>query len=91
MEERDWHMLAVLFEEQNVTRTAEKLYLSQPAITYRLHQIEESLNIQILYRSRQGISFTSPGKRLVQYAEKMSEEFKQLQKELTELSQTPPS
>jgi len=40
MEYRDWHILQTLFQEQNITKTAEVLYISQPALTKRLRQIE---------------------------------------------------
>ncbi|MEN2451353.1 LysR family transcriptional regulator, partial [Bacillus sp. JR_15] len=36
MDEKDWRFLKVLYEEKNITKAAEKLFVSQPALSYRL-------------------------------------------------------
>lgn len=38
MDEKDWRFLKVLYEEKNITKAAEKLFVSQPALSYRLKQ-----------------------------------------------------
>lgn len=40
MENSNWLLLKVLYKEKNITKTAEALYISQPAITKRLQKIE---------------------------------------------------
>ena len=42
MEERDWLIIKTLYEQKNVTKTAEKLYLSQPTLTARIKHIENA-------------------------------------------------
>ena len=44
MEERDWLILKTLYEQKNITKTAKILYISQPTLTARIKQIEESLS-----------------------------------------------
>ena len=41
MDSRDWQILKILAEEKNITKAAEKLYISQPAITYRIKMMEK--------------------------------------------------
>lgn len=71
MDQKDWHIIVNLYEEGNITRTAKKLYISQPSLTYRIKQIEEEFKTQIIHRANKGIIFTSEGEILVQYAKQM--------------------
>lgn len=32
MDEKDWRFLKVLYEEKNITKAAEKLFVSQPGL-----------------------------------------------------------
>ena len=36
MKEQDYKILSLLHQEKNLTRVAEKLFISQPALTYRV-------------------------------------------------------
>ena len=58
MEERDWQIIKTLYEQKNITKTARVLYMSQPTLTARIKQIEESLGTKLLYRGNKGITFT---------------------------------
>ncbi|RFB12550.1 LysR family transcriptional regulator [Bacillus sp. HNG] len=71
MDEKDWNFMKVLFEEKSLTRAAERLYISQPALSYRLKNIEEEFGVQLFFKTKTGIDFTSEGEYLVQYAENM--------------------
>ena len=54
MEERDWQIIKTLYEQKNITKTARVLYMSQPTLTARIKQIEESLGTKLLYRGNKG-------------------------------------
>jgi DNA-binding transcriptional LysR family regulator len=71
LEERDWRLLTTLYRERNITRTAQHLYISQPAVTYRLQQLEREFGVQIVVRRRSGIEFTPAGMEIVNYAREM--------------------
>ena len=43
-------------------RTAEELYISQPALTKRLRVIEKELDVIIAERTSQGLQFTAAGR-----------------------------
>lgn len=77
MEERDCMLLQTLFEHQNLTKTAELLYVSQPSLSYRIQQLEKQFGIKIMHRGRRGIEFTPQGEYLVRYAKDL---LQQLQK-----------
>lgn len=71
MNDRDWEILKVLHEKLNVTQAAKALYISQPALTLRLQQIEENFGVKIAQRGRRGVVFTPQGEYLVKYAKEM--------------------
>lgn len=75
MDYRDWIILKILVEEQNLTKTAERLFISQPALSYRLQNLEKELGIKILNRYSNGVGFTPQGEYLAQYAVEMLERF----------------
>lgn len=55
---------AEVAHEGNLTRAAERLYLSQPALTKQLKKLENLLGVQLFVRSRTGMSLTEPGRVL---------------------------
>jgi DNA-binding transcriptional LysR family regulator len=71
MNERDWEILKTLYEKKNLTHTAKTLHVSQPALTFRLQQIEDEFGIKVAHRGRRGVDFTAQGEQLVLYAKEM--------------------
>lgn len=63
MDEKDFELMEVLGESKNITKAAEKLFISQSALSKRIKSIERELGIELLLRCHQGIRFTPPGKR----------------------------
>ena len=56
-----------LFEERSISRTANKLYVSQPAISYSLKELETQLGYTLFYRNSKGIEPTTEAKELYNY------------------------
>ena len=71
MNERDWILLKTLAEERKITRTAECLYISQPAITYRLRMLERELGTTLAIRTPIGVILTPQGEYLAEYSREM--------------------
>ncbi|MEN6411745.1 MAG: LysR family transcriptional regulator [Veillonellales bacterium] len=71
MDSKDWEILKTVAEEKNITKAAERLYTSQPALTYRLKNMEKEFNARILIRTSSGILLTSQGEQLLEYANDM--------------------
>ncbi|TVY11686.1 LysR family transcriptional regulator [Paenibacillus cremeus] len=70
MNEKDCLMLQFISEEQNLTKAAERLFITQPALTYRLQQIEKDFGVPIITKNTRGVKLTPEGEYLVKYAQK---------------------
>lgn len=71
MDERDWMVLQTLYREKNITKTAQHLHISQPALTTRLQNLENEFNVKIVNRGRRGVQFTPQGEYLAKSAHEM--------------------
>ena len=78
MDERDWMVLKTLYDEKNITKAAQQLFISQPALTHRLQQLEQKFNVKIVVRGRRGVQFTPQGEYLAQCAIEMLAKFQQI-------------
>lgn len=87
MDEKDWTCLATIFDEKNLTHAAEKLFISQPALTYRIRELEKELHIKIFVKGKGTVKFTTEGRLLAEYAKKMLVSFNNLKVELQEMNQ----
>ena len=77
MDEKDWELLKTLSEEKNITKAAERLYISQPALTYRIKQIEKEFGVIIITRGKKGVLLTTEGEYIVEYALRMLSNLRQ--------------
>jgi DNA-binding transcriptional LysR family regulator len=57
---------AAVAEEGNLTKAAERLFVSQPALTKQIKQLEALLGVQLFTRSRAGMALTEPGQTLAE-------------------------
>jgi len=57
-------------EEKHLTRAAERLFTSQPAISAQLKALEESLDVKLFDRTPKGMVLTPFGRQLLSHAEK---------------------
>ncbi|MFE7129276.1 LysR family transcriptional regulator [Streptomyces sp. NPDC057638] len=56
---------ATVAAEGTLTRAAERLFVSQPALTKQIRQLETQLGVTLFTRSRAGMALTEPGRALV--------------------------
>ena len=75
MDDKDWRILKTIAEEKNITKAAARLFISQPALTYRLKNIEEEFGTQLVSRIPRGVVFTPQGDFLLAYASEMLHRF----------------
>lgn len=61
-------IIKVLSEEGNMRRAAERLFLTQPALSQRLQTIEKEWGTQLFLRSQKGLTATPAGEIVIQYA-----------------------
>lgn len=71
MDSLDWKILEAISTEKNMSRVAKRLFISQPAVSYRLSQIEKEFHTALFIRGNRGVTLTDAGKRLNLYSHKM--------------------
>lgn len=69
MRDIDWKILFELYRTPNITKVADKLFMTQPTLTKRIQCMEEEMNIKIVDRSTKGVTFTEEGEYLAHQAE----------------------
>lgn len=76
--------------EENITKAAELLHITQPTLSRQLAQMEEELGVKLFYRGKHSITMTEEGlllkrraQELVDLADKTRQELKQGEEELS--------
>lgn len=82
MDTQDWEIIYKLFLYKNITKTAKKLYVSQPRLTTKIKAIEEELGVTLIERNNKGIEFTSIGNYVAQYAQERFNDFKMFKEDI---------
>lgn len=62
-----YRIFLTLYEQKSISKTAEILYVSQPAISYSLKELETQLGYNLFYRTYKGIEPTLEAKELYSY------------------------
>ena len=57
---------AAVAQEGNLTRAAERLFVSQPALTKQIRQLESQIGVRLFTRSRAGMTLTPAGQALAE-------------------------
>ena len=78
IKQSDWDIICTLYQCRSITKTSELLYITQPALTRRLRQLEEEFGVSIVLRNAKGVEFTPQGELFVQYAQEMKTKFSEL-------------
>ncbi len=86
MDKRDYELLLALNQYKNITKAAQALYMTQPAITKRIQKLEEELHCSLLIRSKRGVIFTPAGESILPYARSILKNMEQME-ELAAASQ----
>ena len=82
----DAQLLIDLYKTKNITHTASNLYTSQPALTYRIKQLEKKYKIELIVRGSKGIDFTEEGQILYEYAKQVIQNERLLVDQLANLN-----
>lgn len=68
MELRHLRYFIAVAEEENVTRAASRLHVSQPALSRQVRDLEEELGVQLFERSAKAVHLTPAGKVFLEEA-----------------------
>lgn len=87
MADRRLQVFHAVAKHGSFTRAAEHLFMTQPAVTFQIKQLEEHFNTRLLERGHGRISLTPAGELVLAYAERilgLSEELESRVSELTD-------
>ncbi len=76
MELYQLHSFVTIAREQHLTRAAEKLHASQPAVSAHIKALENELSLQLFIRTSKGMQLTTHGKALYKQAETILQQTK---------------
>ena len=69
----------------SITNTAQRLFISQQAVSKSIKQLERELGLELLIRTKSGVTLTNAGEEVVRYAENMLNEGEKLLARVEEL------
>ena len=71
MDLRQLENIVAIAEERSISRAAERLFISQPALSQQVSKLEARLGVPLFSRDKQGLSLTQAGKVYVENAKKI--------------------
>jgi len=72
-------------KEESITKTAEKLFITQPAVSRSIRQLEEKIGCMLFFRIPKGVKLTNEGKILFSFVEQAFNFLYLGEKKLTEM------
>jgi DNA-binding transcriptional LysR family regulator len=86
MADRRLQVFHAVAKHLSFTKAAETLFMTQPAVTFQIKQLEEHLNTRLFDRAQGRISLTPAGQVAFDYAERIIALSSELDKRLKEMS-----
>jgi len=86
MADRRLQVFHAVAKHRSFTKAAETLFMTQPAVTFQIKQLEEQYNVRLFERGHGQISLTEAGQTVFEYAERilgLSSELDARMKDLT--------
>jgi DNA-binding transcriptional LysR family regulator len=67
----EFQLLSVLAQEMNMHKAAERLFVSQPALSQRLQTIEKEWGTKLFLRSQKGLTLTPAGEIIIKFVDEV--------------------
>ena len=71
MADRRLQVFCAVAKQKSFTKAAEHLFMTQPAVTFQIRQLEEECHMRLLERNQAGTSITPAGELVLEFAEKI--------------------
>ena len=84
---RDLEAVYAVYQEKSFSKAADKLFVSQPALSATIKKIESQIQMSIFDRSKTPIQLTKAGEYYIHYVEKMLNLQKEMQEHFASLRQ----
>ncbi|WP_131737525.1 LysR family transcriptional regulator [Actinomadura roseirufa] len=81
---RDLRYFVAIAEELSFTRAAERLFISQPALSKQLKQLEELLRVRLVIRDRRTVALTEAGRALLPRARDLLQAWDETQRTVSD-------
>lgn len=75
---------------QSITRAAKRLYVSQPAVSGAIRELEKEFSVILFSHTRNKLSLTEEGQRFYERAERLLEDLEVARMELSDLGRSKP-
>ncbi|GAA4341330.1 LysR substrate-binding domain-containing protein [Pigmentiphaga soli] len=89
MDSRQLRYFVAVVESSSMSRAAETLHVSQPALSIHMHHLEEELGVPLLIRGPRGVLPTVHGKLLLEHARSILHQFRLAKQEVVALGKEP--
>ena len=86
MADRRLQVFHTVAKQLSFTKAAEQLFMTQPAVTFQVKQLEEHFNMRLFERSHGKIALTPAGRLVLEYAEKILGLSEEMEKRVAEMS-----
>jgi DNA-binding transcriptional LysR family regulator len=86
MADRRLQVFYTVARQLSFTKAAEQLFMTQPAVTFQVKQLEEHFNARLFERSHARIALTPTGQLVLEYAERILGLSEEMDKRVSELT-----
>lgn len=85
---REMEYLLAVASEGNITRAAQKVYVTQPSLTQTIQKMEQYYETKLFIRGKKHMNPTRAGKVLIEACTKMVKIYRDAENELTDIADT---
>jgi SAM-dependent methyltransferase len=86
IEIRHFKLIETVSRVGSLTKAAEKLFLTQSALSHQVKELENALGMQVFYRMNNQLQFTPAGKELLETGKQILEHLEKLRLNLQQIS-----
>ncbi len=78
--------IVTIANEQNISKAAEKLYISQPSLSQCIHNIEKELGTKLFDRTKTPLKITYAGEVYIEWAKKVLNSYNEINTKIADIS-----